>query len=527
MAETATVKAPVTGAIIDEYKITSPQEIQKIYDSANAAFPQWSATSLHRRMQDLRATYQQFYANSDMLAKLVSDEMGKPLHEAYSSEILPVLDCFKYYLKNIRDFLKPTPISAQNIFLKLRKGFVVWEPLGVIGVITPWNYPLLLSLQHIIPALLAGNTVIHKPSEYSTLTGLKIDALFDNFPVGVFSTVTGFSETGQALVAQDLDKIFFIGSTNVGRKIYQSAADKLIPVNMELGGNDPMIVLEDADLERAGNGALWGAFSNSGQTCVSVERFFVQESIFEEFRQKLLQKISTLRIGNQTTGEGEITSMVNQAQLNKMNDLIAKAKKQGVHIEIGGKPRPENGSFFFEPTLLTFPDAKNQLSGEEIFGPVVSLQSFKTDDEAIAMANNSEYGLSASIWSKNPDRALQIAHQIKSGSVLINELFSHISQFEAPYSGWKSSGIGVSHGSWGMQEMVRPKYISAENQWLQRLLAILAPHLKKRNLWWFPYRNSQLAEYRAFVSYLHAPSLWSRIKATPTAVKAIFKKPKS
>ncbi|MFQ5771732.1 MAG: aldehyde dehydrogenase family protein, partial [bacterium] len=263
---------PRTGEIIGEFSPIDPDHMPDIIQKAQTAFKHWSNLSLKTRLELFRKAYRQFYLFQDEIANLISAETGKPLVEAYSSEILPVLDCFKYYLKNVKKILKSHRIKSLNPIFKVRKGLVRYESLGIVVVISPWNFPFLLSMQHIIPAILAGNVIIHKPSEHTTLTGLKIREVFDRayLPKGVLEIVAGLSDVGQTLVNSKVDKIIFTGSTEVGKKIYQAAAQNLVPVNMELGGSDPMIVLEDANLERAVNGALWGAFSNAGQACLSV-----------------------------------------------------------------------------------------------------------------------------------------------------------------------------------------------------------------------------------------------------------------
>ncbi len=525
-ANTVNSQNPRTGDAVGQFELTEASVMPAIIEVARLSFSGWSGLTLRERTNYLRRAYQEFFASRDELAQLISAETGKPICEAYSSEVLPVLDCFKYYIKNSKKLLKTETVRAVNPLLKLRKGYVRYEPLGVIAVISPWNFPFLLSMQHIIPALLSGNVVVQKPSEFTSLVSLKVLEIFQkaNFPEGVLTVVTGFAEVGQALVAANVDKIFFTGSTAVGKKIYQTAASTLTPVNMELGGNDPMIVLDDADIERASNAALWGAFGNAGQACVSVERLLVHQSIFDRFVDRFVSKARELKFETSKRDGQDVSCLINEAHFRKIEGLVQDAKALGVTVHLGGKSRPDVGELYYEPTILSNSDATMRISSQEIFGPVVLLQPFSSDNEAVLLANDSEFGLSASVWSRNRDRAIAIAESVKSGSVLINEVQSHIAQFEAPYTGIKQSGIGVSHGPWGMLEMVQPKYISFDRPAAQVFLAIFARHLRRSDVWWFPYNKERIADFQAFSAFLHAASWFVRLKAIPGTLKAIMRR---
>ncbi|MFQ5709442.1 MAG: aldehyde dehydrogenase family protein [bacterium] len=517
---------PRTGEIIGQYSTTNPDDIPTILQKVSRAFEDWSSLSLTARLELFKKSYRQFYQFKDEMASLISAETGKPLVEAYSCEILPVLDCFKYYIKNIGKIVRKQKIKASNPLFKVRKGVVTYEPLGVVAVISPWNFPFLLSMQHIIPAILAGNVVIHKPSEYTTLTGLKIREIFNRayLPRNVLEVVTGLANVGSALVNQRLDKIIFTGSTAIGQKIYAAAARNMVPVNMELGGSDPMIVLEDANLDRAANAAVWGAFSNAGQTCLAVERLFVHESLKSEFLELLIQKARKLHLNSENRGAPDMSCLANAAQLKKIESLVRDAVKKGAVVKLGGKVRRDLGEHFFEPTILTNVGATMQVLQRESFGPLLAVQSFQKDEEAVAMANDSEFGLSASIWTQNPKRAQALAKQIQAGSVLINDLLIHIAQIEAPYTGHKKSGLGVSHGPWGVMEVVKPKYINRDRAIIRRILRLVCKSLADNDLWWFKYSQETVDDFRGFAQFLHGESIWKKVKAVPRAVKALFRK---
>lgn len=517
---------PRTDEIISEFPATNPDEIPSIIQKVRGAFEHWSKLSLRTRLEILKKAYLQFYLHQDEVAKLISEETGKPLVEAYSSEILPVLDCFKYYIKNVRKILENRKITALSPLFKLRKGYVRYEPLGVVAVISPWNYPFLLAMQHIIPAILAGNAVISKPSEYTTLTGLKIRDIFDRayLPKSVLEIVTGLADVGAALANGAVDKIIFTGSTEVGKKIYQSAAKNLVPVTMELGGSDPMIVLEDANIERATNAAVWGAYSNAGQACLSVERLFVHESINSKFIELLVQKAQELRPGSNNVVEGEMACLANEAQFNKIISLVQDALNKGAVLELGGRARKNLGPWYFEPTILTKVNSSMEILKKESFGPLISIIPFRTDEQVVSLANDSEFGLSASIWTQNRKRGLKLANKIHAGAVLINDVQIHIAQIEAPYTGHKKSGLGVSHGPWGVLDVMRPKYINADRPLVTAILRMISKRLANNDIWWFRYSEKLVENFKVFTDFLHGDSLWKKIKSTPAVIRALFRK---
>ncbi len=517
---------PRTGEIISEFSATNPEDIPESLEKARFSFETWSGLTLKTRLELFRKAYRQFYLYQDEVARLISQESGKPLAEAYSSEIMPVLDCFKYYLKNIHAHLKSHRVGSINPLFRLRKGFVKYEPLGVIAVISPWNFPFLLAMQHIIPAILAGNAVIHKPSEFTTLTGLKIREIFDRayLPKNVLSIVTGLSDVGQALIKTKFDKIMFTGSTEIGKIVYKAAADNLVPVNMELGGSDPMIVLEDANIERAVNAALWGAFSNAGQACLSVERLFIHQSILELFCEKLVLKARELSAKAEHEPDINMSCLINERQFEKIRSYIEDASMKGATVLIGGKPLKDFGDLYFEPTVLTDVNSNMEVVKNEIFGPVITAMPFISEEEAIFLANDSAFGLSASVWTQDLKKGVKIANQLHTGSVIVNDLQIHIAQMEAPYTGVKASGIGISHGPWGVMEVVRPKYVNTDRPFAQSVLKIFSKDWVNNNIWWYKYSERLVNDLKTFNDFLHGDSLLRKIKAIPATIKALFRK---
>ncbi len=516
---------PGSGQTIAAFASTPPEEIPAVLAKARSAFETWSELSLQTRLELFRKAHREFFLARDEIARLISEETGKHIVEAYT-EVLVVLDCFKYYLKYIPKFLQDQKVAASNPLLKIRTGYVRYEPLGVVLVISSWNFPFLLAMHHIVPALLVGNVVIHKPSEHATQMGLKIREVFDRsyLPKGVLEIVTGLADIGSALTSAKVDKICFTGSTEVGRKIYQSAAENLTPVNMELGGSDAMIVLEDANRKRAVNAALWGGFTNAGQACLSVERLFVQESIFEPFLEELIDKARALRLKANDSEEGEISSLISHQQLAKIERLVNDAAQKGAVVRLGGKPVRNQEGWYFEPTILTNVTAAMNIARDEIFGPVMIVTPFITDDEAAFLANDSNFGLSASVWTRDRERGLKIAQKIKAGAVLINDIFLHIAQSEAPYTGYKNSAIGVSHGPWGIMELVRPKYINLDRPLFNRILGKAVKRLVDNDLWWFRYNRDLPCGFSSLLEFLHENTIWKRLRAVPGMIKLLLRK---
>ncbi len=516
---------PRTGEKIGSFTPTSPTEIPELLQKARTAAQQWGARSLVSRKTVIKRAYLKFYENQAELALLISQETGKPITEAFSNEIFTVLDCFKYYLKNIDRFLKPQKLSAVNPLLKLRTGRVQYEPLGILAVISPWNYPLLLSMQHIVPALLCGNGIIFKPSEFTSLIGQKIAEVFKeaSLPPDLLTVVTGLSDVGSALVNSEIDKIFFTGSTSVGKKIYSAASQNLTPVNMELGGSDAMVVFKDANLERAANAAVWGAFANAGQACVSIERIFVETSIKEQFVKKVIAKAKSLSFCKIGSNNGEVSCLINETQFSKIKSMVHDARNKGAEILFGGEAKPEIGDLFFEPTLITNLDSTMKISKEEIFGPLVTLDTFDTENEMLEKVNNSEFGLSASVWTNDIKKGRKLASEINAGSIIINDTHIILGQFEAPYIGYKNSGLGVSHGEWGIAEMVRPKYVNHDKPLISKLLKFLYKPLHENDVWWYKYNEERFNDFKAFTNFLHG-SFKDRLAAALPALKALLRK---
>ena len=511
---------PATLEVISEIETTPVDEVFEISVKAREAFKKWSNTTIDDRLKLLKNAREILYKNRDEIAKLITLENGKPILESYSMEVFPTLDLFDFYIKNSERILKPRKVRSQIPLFWVKSNYIHFEPLGVVAVISPWNYPLLLPIAPIISALVAGNCVIFKPSEYTSLIGLKIYEIFKEagFPEGVLNIVIGLGDVGEALVNSQVDKISFTGSTKTGRIIMQNAGKKPIPVTLELGGKDPMIVFDDVDIELVSSAAVWGAFANAGQTCVSVEVCYVHEKIFEDFVEKVVQKTKKLKIGNGLDPDVEIGPINNERQLKIIENQIQDAVSKGAKILTGGKrifPKDKNGNelkgYFFEPTVLVDVNNSMLLMKEETFGPVLPIIKFKDEDEVVEMANSSEYGLSASVWTRNKKRAKEMVEKIKSGSALVNECIVHYGDAKAPCGGVKSSGFGRVHSEFGLYDMVNIKFESFD---------FISPY----RLWWFGYDEKLLETIKNAVNFLYSPSFVQRIKSVPGLVLNLFRK---
>jgi len=436
---------PVTGEVIDKFQRSQPEEVTKAVINSRRSFENWKKLSIDQRMNYLRAIRKNILDHLDEYATIISKDTGKVLTESLMSDILPTLEFIRYYEKNTEKFLKPkkrdTPLSFQG-----GKSYITYQPLGVIGIISPWNFPLQLAMIPIITALAAGNTVVIKPSNETPTIGALIERIMieAGLPQGVVQVVQGGREVGAALIEAKPNKIFFTGSVSTGKKIMEQASKHLIPVELELGGKDPMVVLEDANIDRAVEGALYGGFANAGQVCISVERLYLQESIAQEFIKKLKYRVKELNIGSGKSSD--IGAMTTADQIEHVQKQIDLAVKMGAKLETPVKI--ENN--YFHPVILTGVTHDMEIMTEETFGPVLPIMTFNTPEEGIQLANDSEYGLNASIWSKDIKLAERLVKELITGNVMINDVLKNVGNPDLPFGGVKHSGIGKYHGPEGL-----------------------------------------------------------------------------
>jgi acyl-CoA reductase-like NAD-dependent aldehyde dehydrogenase len=491
-------------------------EIAGAVGKARTAQARWTATPLASRLRVIRHFQQLLCDQRDAIAAVITREAGKPLAEALATEVLVVLDATKYLLDSVPAFLRPEAVPHGNPMMKLKRGRLCREPYGVIGIISPWNYPFSLPAVQALTALATGNAVVLKPSEFTPFSSLELARLLQEAGLDhdLLQIVTGEGPTGAALLQSPIDKLLFTGSVATGKRVAQAAGARLLPVVLELGGKDPMIVLADADINVASSAAVWGAFMNAGQTCLSVERCYVHESIYNGFLKSCVEKTAKLRLGPGTDPATDVGPMIHERQLHIVADHVEDAIARGARLLAGGKTVPQLGANFFAPTILAGVDHSMAIMREETFGPVLPVRSFKTEDEAVALANDSEFGLAASVWTRDRARGEAIARRVNAGTVMVNDVIACFGISEAPHGGIKSSGIGRTHGRFGLEEMVWPKYVDSDRM----------PGMKK--LWWYGYGPAFSQQMAGFIDLLFGSRLINRVRGSIKSTQAyLHRKP--
>lgn len=509
-----TVRNPATQELVGTVPVFSAGEIALAVERARAAQERWAVVPIAERFKIIRRFQQLLCEQKDAVAAVITREAGKPLAEAMSTEILVVLDAAQYLLKHVAEFLRPEPVPHSNPAMKLKKGTLLREPYGVIGIISPWNYPFSLPSVQTLTALATGNAVVLKPSEFTPFSSLELQRLLREAGLehDLMHVVTGEGAAGGALLQAKIDKMVFTGSVATGKKVAQAAAARLLPVVLELGGKDPMVVLEDADVNVASSAAVWGAFMNSGQTCLSVERCYVHESIYEKFLEACVAKTAKLRQGAGADGSSDIGPMIHERQLQTVQTHVQDAIARGARLLAGGKPASQLGRNFFAPTILADVTHEMEIMREETFGPVLPVRSFKTEEEAVSLANDSEFGLAASVWTRNNKRGEAVARRIQAGTVMVNDVVACFGISEAPHGGVKASGIGRTHGRFGLEEMVWPKYVDSDRM----------PGMKK--LWWYGYGPAFQQQMSGFIELLFGKNLTKRLRGAVKSTQSYLRR---
>src|SRR5579864_8422010 len=508
------VRNPADQQVVGSLRIFSAAEISQAVARARAAQAKWAAESAAERLKVVRRFQQLLCEQKESVAAVITREAGKPLAEAVSTEILVVLDAADFLLSHVPEFLRAEPVPHANPVMKLKRGVLHREPYGVVGIISPWNYPFSLPSVQTLTALATGNAVVLKPSEFTPYSSLELQRLLREagLDADLLQVVTGEGGAGAALLAADVQKVVFTGSVATGKRVAQAAAARLLPVVLELGGKDPMIVLEDADIDVASSAAVWGAFMNAGQTCLSVERCYVHQSIYEKFLAACVEKTSKLRLGPGTDANTDVGPMIHERQLRTVQEHVQDAIARGARLLAGGKSLPDLGPNFFAPTILADVTHSMKIMREETFGPVLPVRSFTTEDEAVALANDSEYGLAACIFTNDRKRGEALARRVQAGTVMVNDVLTCFGISEAPHGGIKASGIGRTHGRFGLEEMVWPKYVDSD--WM--------PRMKK--LWWYGYGPAFGQQMGGFIELLFAKGLIKRLRGGVKSTKSYLRR---
>ncbi len=500
---------PVTGAEIGRAPIATPEEVARAVGRAREAQRSWSQTSFRERGRVVMKARKIILKELENIALLIAQETGKPIAEAIAMELTPTLDLMQYFARHTGNLLQRERISIGQYALMGRSSYIFYKPLGVVGIISPWNFPWATPLDEVVIALMAGNSVVLKPSELTPLTGLEIREVFRRagLPDGLLEVVTGDGSIGAALVAAGIDKIMFTGSVATGKRVAEAAAKYLTPVVLELGGKDPLIVLADADIESAARAAVWGAFANCGQACAAVERCYVHESIAPQFTDAVLKETKRLRQNIGTNQDTDIGSMTSDRQLRIVEDHVLDAQAKGATVLTGGQRPPSLTGPFYEPTVLTNVNHEMEVMRDETFGPVLPIMTFKTDEEAVRLANDSIYGLTASVFTKDIARGKQLAERIDAGTVMVNEVLYTHGIAQTPWGGVKQSGIGRTHGRAGLLEMVSPQHIH-----LNRLPFI-------PDLWWFNYTSEAGKLFRGLARRFASGSILQTALLLPQMIR--------
>lgn len=497
---------PATGEIIGYSPIHTPEEGREAIIHARQAQQAWGVLPLKERVRHVCRLRDYLVEHADEVSDTISKDVGKTRVEALATEVLPSIMATTYYARNAKRFLKPRRIRGGALLFFNKSSKIYRLPFGVIGIIAPWNYPLGIPMHEIVPALLAGNAVVFKTAAETQMVGLKLAEMTEavGLPDGVFThlNIAGslisqiFLEPGN-----HVNKLFFTGSVSVGKALMAKAAETLTPVSLELGGNDPMLVCADANLERAVNGAVWGGLQNSGQSCGGVERIYVHKDVYQPFLKLLKERVDALRQGPDLDYNVDLGAMCTERQLKTIQHQVDDARAKGATVYAQAKVHKAYAhANFFPATVLTDVNHTMEIMREETFGPVLGVMPADNMEQAIALANDSHLGLTGSVWSNNTRQATAIGRQIHSGVITVNDhLLSH-GMAETPWGGLKESGIGRSHGELGFDEMTEPQVI------IKEML-----YFSKRNVFWQPYSEAVYKGLRGTIDFFYGHGLSKRL----------------
>lgn len=488
--ELLVVRSPLTGEVLAEVPCVGPEEVRQAVERGRRAASSWAARSFGDRKHILLRVRDLLVERLDEAVETIHRETGKPRFEALTQEVFPSLDFLGFYARRARRYLRDRRVPLHLV--KTKRLLVTYRPLGVIGVISPWNYPFLLNLSPMVQALAAGNAVVFKPSEFTPLTGQWVARLFQDggVPESIVQCVTGDGRIGAALIDAPVDKVVFIGSSETGRKVMAAAARHLIPVLLELGGKDAHIVCRDADLERAANGIVWGSLCHAGQACVSGERVYVHREVMPELTRRIVRKVQGLR---QDGDEADLGPLTISRQREIVAEHVREAVARGARVLVGGTEGP---GLFYSPTVLTDVDPTSRVMTEETFGPVIPLVAVAEEEEAVRQVNESPYGLTATVWCGEKRRGERLARRLQAGTVLVNDTVISYGIVEAPTGGMKQSGIGRIHGVEGLRE-----FCQVQSVVIDRL------GLKTEPLFWFPYGRKKYERVRRLVRLMYGSAL--------------------
>lgn len=496
---------PATGDVIALYPVHAVDDVVHAVQNARRAQPSWQALPMKKKTEYIMKFGEYIQKNSDKIAEVISEDNGKTLFDAMMAEVGPATLATSYYCKNAARFLKDRKLKAGNIMLINKRSRIVRVPYGVVAIIAPWNYPFAIPFSEVVMGLLAGNAVILKAASETQMVGhiLKKCVEYAGLPEHIFTYINmPGSKAGDAFIDAGVDKLFFTGSVPVGKYLMKKASERLTPLVLELGGNDAMIVCDDADLYRAACGAVWAGMQNSGQSCGGVERIYVDKKVYHEFLAVLKERVEGLRVGNGRCLTTDIGAMTTRKQMKTVQEHIEDALAKGAKI-FAQSQYPQNcKGNFMSCTVLTDVDHTMLVMKDETFGPVVGVMPVENMDKAITLANDSNLGLTCSIWSRNRKRAVAIGRRVMAGAISINDHLMTHGLAETPWGGFKESGIGRTHGDIGFAEMTQPQVI------VDDILSTMP--LARRNFWWQPFEKMQYDGMKGLIDLFHGKGFWER-----------------
>lgn len=489
-AETLTIRNPATLEKITELRISGAEDVAAAVRRGRIVQKTWQRTSFTERARLFYKLRDVLLDQGEKLADILTAETGRPRAEVYGSELFYLCDAIGVWATKGERYLRGENIRPHFPLLKFKRVVSTYAPRGVIGIISPWNFPLTMTLGEALPALMAGNAVVIKPSELTPLSAIfgAEMALKAGFPENLLQVVPGFADAGKALV-DSADMIAFTGSVDAGKDVMRRAAERLIPVSLELGGKDPMIILKDADLDRAVGACVWGALMNSGQICTSIERVYVEAPVYDRFVEKVVARVGSMRQGR-SEDDVDVGSMTSQAQLEKVSEQVDQAIAQGARVLIGGRRHPHLPGYYYEPTVLVDVNHDMAIATEETFGPVIPIIKVANAEEALRLANQSRYGLSGSIFTRDKEQAQRLAHEMQCGSVCVNDSLVSFIVADAPMGGRKESGFGYRHGAEGIRKFCQQKTIVMDRFGL------------KEEFPWYPTSRAKAAQIRHLLNLL-------------------------
>lgn len=495
---------PATGEIIGKTPENTVEELERAVALAKIAQNEWAQLSYNERAKHLFLIRDFIAENTDRIAEVISKDNGKTRMDALSTEVLPTAMAITYYAKNAKKVLKRKRLSGGSILTINKRSYVDRVPIGVVGIISPWNYPFAIPFHEVAMALIAGSGVVLKVATQTLEVGKIIKECVEagELPKNLFNLINLPGRVaGDAFLNSGINKLFFTGSVAIGKYLMEKAAKRLIPLSLELGGNDAMIVCKDANMNRAVGGALWAGLSNCGQSCAGVERIYVEAEVYEEFVLLLKKKMSELKQGVDVDFNVDLGSMTTKEQLKKIKEHLRDAKKKGAKLYPENPQIWKSGKgLFHSPVIIENIKDDMMVVNEEIFGPLLAVQKVESIEEAIAKANASTLGLTASVWTKNRKKAHQIASRLEVGSVMINDhLMSH-GLAETPWGGWKESGIGRTHGFIGLEEMTQPRCVVDD----------YLPFVQK-NMWWHPHNKKIYEGLKCGLDFLYSKNIFTKI----------------